>query len=381
MTSAPVRVLHVITGLELGGAETMLYRLITSFPKSEVETAVVSLRSEGRFGGDLTARGIPVRTMGLFGPRDIVRAFRGVRAAARDLEPDVIHGWMYHGNLAASLAAGRRKPTIWSIRQSLPDVSRERAGTRLAIRMGARLSSSVASVTYNSGRAMADHAAIGFQGQSLLIPNGFDTTRFRPNPEARRAWREEHGIVEGGPVIAYLARWHPVKDHRTFFAAVGKIAARIPGARFVLAGTGITTSNGELLTLIDRWGLRHRCLLLGEVANVPSLLAGVDLVCSTSRNEGFPNALGEAICAGVPCVTTDAGDAPLVVGDHGAVVPVGDPERVAHACLEVLAWPEEERARRRAAARDRAVRDFDLGAVARRYLSLYHAVRRGRVDE
>lgn len=371
-----MRILHVITGLDTGGAETMLLKLLTVHVSAGVECAVVSLGGEGTLGPRIGALGVPVLGLGLSRRMPNPAALLTLLRFVRRFDPQLIQGWMYHGNLAASLAGlgtRRRVPVNWSIRQSLYDLAAERPATAILIRLGARLSRRPAAIIYNSETSAAQHEALGYAATDRhVIPNGFDCDAFRPSEATRQRVRAALGIAEDAVVIGLIARWHPMKDHRTFFEAAAPVAARHPSARFLLAGSGISADEPGLTQLIAEHGLQSRVLLLGERADVAELTAALDIACSASaRGEGFANVIGEAMASGVPCVVTDVGDSARIVGATGIVVPARAPAALADAIGGLIDAGPERRRELGAAARRRVETEFSLPAVAERYLELY----------
>lgn len=369
------RVMHVISGLSTGGAETMLVKLLSTLDRSRFEPVVVSLQGRGTMGSRLEAAGIDVETIGLRTATDLPAALWRLARAARRYEPDLIQGWMYHGNVAALLAAAaasRRSPVIWNIRQSITSLNAEKPATAFVIRRGARMSGRAAAIVYNSRNSARQHEDIGYRADRRhIIPNGFDCDRFAPSPELRHRFRSELGVADDVPLIGLLARYHPVKDHANFLAAGARLAADTPRARFVLAGHGVDPDNAALMKLVDELGLRDRVHLLGERADTNALLAALDIATSSSRDEAFPNVLGEAMACGVACVATDVGDCRVVLGDSGIVVPPRDAAALAAAWRALLEGGAEERRRLGSGARDRVLEHYSIERVAEAYAALY----------
>ncbi len=369
-----MRVLHVITGLRTGGAEHMLLKLLAASPDQAGDRMVVSLTDKGAVGPRLEALGIGVVSLGmrrLPDPLSLVRLARRIDAFA----PDVVQGWMYHGNIQASLArplSRSRAPVAWTIRQTLYDRAAERRLTRVAIRLGALLSRRAAAIVYNSELSARQHEAIGYDAaRRAIIPNGFDCERFRPMPEARAQVRAALGIAAGVPLVGLVARYHPMKDHRGFLKAAAIVARRYPAVHFLLAGAGleILAESAELRALGDR------VLVLGERSDMPSLTAALDIACSASaRGEGFSNALGEAMATAVPCVATAIGASGELIGDTGVLVPPSDPAALAAGIMDLLAVGETGRRALGEAARLRVVQRFALADVARRYDELWRGL-------
>lgn len=370
-----MRVVHVITGLATGGAEVMLRKLLASMDRDRYESYVISLVPGGRLAAEIAELGVPVielgMTRGIPSPLAFYRLFRAVRR----IRPQVIQGWMYHGNFAAWLGwwmCGREAGLYWNIRQSLYDLSREKLGTRAVIRFCARHASDVKRILYNSITARRQHETIGYLPHlGMTIPNGFETDVFHPDPTAPTRLRDQLGIGPETLLIGLIARFHPMKDHENFLQAAALLYAHHPQARFVLVGNRVDLKNDTLRRQIGKLGLRDGVFLLGERSDVAELTAGLDVATSSSNSEAFPNAIGEAMACGVPCVVTDVGDSADVVGDTGLVVPAADPAALADAWAAMIEMGVEKRRTLGEAARRRIEVRYSLPAIARAYEALY----------
>ncbi len=378
----PLRVLHVITGLRVGGAETMLANLLEHSGES-FESEVISLRELEEAGPPakrIEALGVPLRGLNMrpYFPNPLLvgRLANWIRRS----QPDVVQTWMYHANLiggAAAKLAGA--PVVWGIHHNAADFENLKAATARVVQVGGwasrRLPEAVVCVAEASRAA---HARLGYDPKKLVvIPNGFDTRRFRPDLEARRSKRAELGIPEDAPVVGMFARLHPLKDHQGFLRAAGMVQARLPQAHFVLCGEGVEPSNRQLAQWAAEAGLGERLHLLGPREDVPALLAALDVYVSSSKREAFPMVIGEAMACGTPCAATDAGDSALLIGETGRIAPVGDAQALAEAALGLLCLPPEERGALGAAARSRVEREYNLDGIVRQYAQLYRSLAQG----
>lgn len=370
-----IRVCHVITGLNAGGAEIMLRNLLAATDRGRFDPVVVSLLPEGLVAGAIRELGVPVHSLRLRGVWDVPAGVVRLTLLLRRLRTDVVQGWMSHANLmagaAARLAGGL--PVAWGIHNVNLDAGSNTRITRSAILVGGVLSNRLAGrIVYCAEAARLSHVAAGYApSRGVVIPNGFDVEVFRPDPAARAAVRSELGLAADAPVVGLVARWDPLKDHATFVAAAGRLAAERPDVRFVLAGRGVDGENAELLRLMRMAGITDRCHLLGDRRDVARILATLDVSSLASRMEAFPLVVGEAMACGVPCVVTDVGDAARLVGSTGRVVPPGDAEAMAAAWGEILAMPPDARARLGLQARARIVERYSVGVAAERYQSLH----------
>jgi glycosyltransferase involved in cell wall biosynthesis len=363
----PIKVLHVITSLHVGGAETMLYRLLSARTRDSFDCMVLSLTTSDPFGGQLEAAGCTVKALGMrkFSPHRLLAAVPHARA----WQPDIIQGWMYHGNLAATFLQRFVLPQprmLWNIRHSLSDLRNEKPATRLVIRIGALLSRRPVQIIYNSRTSAQQHAALGYCSESShVMHNGFATDVFRPDPAAYRSVRHELDIPQGGLIAGMIGRYHPTKDHANLIAAAGLI--RDENTWFVLVGREVDAHNAGLISLIRAHNLESRVRLLGERNDTPRLNAAFDVAVSASRGEGFPNAVGEAMACGIPCVVTDVGDSGFLVGETGIVVPPGDSAALAQGIRIFLEANAEKRREMGVSARSRIVDTFSLYSVVRSY--------------
>jgi glycosyltransferase involved in cell wall biosynthesis len=372
------RLLVSTTGLATGGAEKQLARLLASM-KDRIEPAVVSLALRGPVSAEIEALGVPVWHLNLASTAGLPRAALRLVLLARRFRPDVLQGWMYHGNLAALLAAqslGRRVPVVWGIRQSLYDLSREKPNTQRVIRLGARWSSRPVAIVYNAHLARAQHEGIGFAAErGRVIGNGFDGKAWQPDDEARHSVREELGISPDAPLIGLIARYHPMKGHEVFLDAAVRLAERDPKVHFLLAGRDVTPTHPVFQPYAQVSALAGRLHLLGERADIPRLTAALDIASSSSSwGEGFSNVIAEALCCGVPVVATDVGDSREILGDAGLIVPVGDVGALASAWQRLLDAGPEARRTMGQGGRARVLQHYSIKAMAEAYLQLYDEV-------
>lgn len=375
-----MKVTHVITSLDVGGAETMLVKLLAGTSSDRCRSRVVGLLPEGRIGTRIRALGIPVDSLDMRhrapDPRGLVRLAR----IFREDPPDVVQTWMYHadlmGGLVARFAGG--VPVVWGIQNTVLEAEWSPLLSRATLRACARLSRCLPNQIICCSEAAADaHARAGYaKDKMVVIPNGVDIESFRPDPGAGDRVRGELGLASGTPLVGLVARFAREKDHRTFAHAAGMVLRRAPDAQFVLCGAGVDDDNTELVGWLEVSGAREACHLLGLRDDVADLIPGFDVLVLSSITEAFPNVLGEAMASGVPCVTTDVGDARSIVGDTGRVVPPRSPEALAGGVIELLRLSRDARSDLGITARARVVADFSLGAIVERYLEVYEEIAR-----
>ena len=373
----PISILYLITGLEIGGAEMMLYRLLSGMDRQRFVPQVVSLvdLDRGPLSEKVQSLGVPLRSLGMRpgrpNPLSVLRLARWLQ----EDQPDVISTWMYHADLLGSLAArlAGNIPVAWGIHQS--DLSSEgnRWHTLQTIKACARLSAWLpARIVCCSESTWKSHAAIGYATDKMIvIPNGSDLATFKPDSAARASVRKELGISDEAPLIGLVGRFHRQKDHHNFVQAAALLHRRRGDVHFLLCGEDITWENPSLTRWIQEVGIKDQCRLLGIRADIPRLAAALDIAVSSSFGEAFSNVLGEAMSCGVPCVVTDVGDSALIVGPTGRVVPPRNPDALARALGELVELGPEGRSHLGIAARERIAQHFDLRDIIYRYQNLY----------
>jgi glycosyltransferase involved in cell wall biosynthesis len=379
-----VKILHAITDLDVGGAETMLLRLLEAATPGKFTPAVLSLMNphgahNGTVAPQIAALGVAISTLDMPRrhptPHNAWQLCRTMRAVA----PDLVQGWMYHGNLAATVGAWslrERVPVIWNVRHSVHDLAVEKPLTRLIIRLSARLSRLPRAIIYNSRVSAGQHQALGFDAErAVVIPNGFDTARFRPRPEAKARLCQELGIDPARIVVGMIARDHAMKDPSNLVRAIALLRARGHDVHLVLIGRGMDRTHADLVALVGELELGAGVTLVGERRDVAELCPGFDIAAlSSAWGEGFPNVLGEAMASGVPCVATDVGDCTWVIGPHGLIVPPQQGEALAHALARLIDLGPDARHQLGRAGRARILQHFSIHEVVRQYEALHQQV-------
>jgi len=371
--NAPIKVTHIITGLDVGGAEMMLYKLLAGLDRERVDCRVVSLIGGGEMADRIRSLGIPVSSLQMSGGVSALGGLFKLYGLLRTSKPDVVQTWLYHADLLGYVGAKlARIPAIaWNLRCSDMGESYYRGSTGVIIRALALLSAQPEAVVTNSEAGKNLHAKLGYRPRAWhIIPNGFELDKFRPEPELRALTRESLGYNDENVVIGLVGRFDPVKGHGVFLEAAKLLAASNPSARFVLVGAGYTPDNREL-TEASGAGLDKVVKFLGRRDDIPAVMASLDILTCASLGEGFPNVLGEAMACGTPCVATDGGDCARIIDDTGRVAPPSNPEKLALAWSEIIELGPQGRAELGEQARHRIAENYDLNIIVKKYETLY----------
>ncbi|MCZ4329542.1 glycosyltransferase [Castellaniella denitrificans] len=370
-----LRVMHVISGLLHGGAETVLFRLATA-PGGTVRHTVVSMRGEGVMGARLREAGVEVICLDMQGWTGNVHGLWRLYRLLRERRPDVVQTWMYHADLIAGLVARLAgiRAVAWGVRNSGVSLGESSRSSRIAAWACARVSAWVPGVIVACARKAAEvHRAWGYRADRVLVvPNGYDLDVWHPDAAGVAELRARWGVPEGAPLLGSVARWNPLKDHENLLAALALSVRTHPDLRCVLIGLGMSRDNADLIAMARHYGLLDHLIFLGRRDDVPVLMRALDIHVLSSKAEGFPNVVSEAMASGVACVVTDVGDAADIVGEHGWVVPPGDASALAGAIDQAVEavrdpqWPA-----RRDAARASVERRYSLRTMVDRYETVW----------
>lgn len=363
------KICHIITGLERGGAERFLFNLLTIGDLSKkTDNTVVSLMSEGYYGPLLKKHNIPLKCLNLNRGQINIRSALKLKQIIKNQKPDIIQGWMYHGNLAALLGTfitNKRIKLSWNIRLSLEIFSQMKFKTRLAIKLGAMFSKRANSIIYNSKRSLNQHRKLGFSSYNdFFIPNGFDTKKWKPNKSLKYKIRNSLNISNKARVIGYVGRGEEQKDLPKLFRVFDIIKKSHPNVILIAVGKNL-----------EKYALNSdRIIFLGERSNVEQIMASFDLLCLTSKAEGFPNVIGEAMLSGLPCISTDVGDVKNILGKTGWIVPTNSTTLFAKYLDNLLKMPEKELKNYGKSARELIINNYDINKIIEQYISLYNSI-------
>lgn len=336
-----LKVVHLISGLGQGGAETVLTRLVTH---SSQQNIVVSFSDEGVYGEVLKQAGITVHTLGMQSGKLRWQDIKRLMQLLKQLQPDVIQTWMYHADFFGGLAARMAgfKHIAWGIRNSGDSLKTSSKTSYYLARLSAVCSRFIPQRIVVCGEKAAQiHAAWGYCADKMVvIQNGYDLSKWQVDPIARSDLRQSWGITEETPVLGFVARWNPLKDHKSLLKAFALTKLSYPSAVLVLVGKGLGTENKELMSVLESFSLvlDKDILLLGQRSDIPAIMSALDIHVLSSIAEGFPNVVSESMACGTPNVVTDVGDAALIVGTHGWIAQPANPQSLADKMQEALAY-------------------------------------------
>jgi glycosyltransferase involved in cell wall biosynthesis len=364
-----MRIVHIITGLGDGGAEHTLFKICKydNFNKH----IVISLKGPGKYFLLLNKSGIKVYCLNIkfFSIHKIFSLIKLLHV----LKPDVVQTWLVHADFLGGIAARLAgiKNIIWNIRYSNFKIGKAKLTTILIIKILAKLSFSIPlSIIINSKKAKKIFTIEGYDRKKLkFIPNGFDLSILKPQKFQKISFKKKIKIKKLLPLIGNVARYDKKKDHLNLLNALSLIREKNINFFCTLVGSNIDKKNFILISEIKRLKLSNNVRLLGQNDNILQVMNGLDVfVQSSSYGEGFPNVVAESMACGTPCIVTDVGDAGLIVGKTGWIVPPNNPNNLAKAIEKAL---NEMRTKnwnkRRHKARLRIKENFNISKMLQSY--------------
>lgn len=370
------KILHIITGLSDGGAEAVLYRLC--YHDKVNLHIVISLMDKGKYGSLLEDMGVQVYCLDMPAGKIRFAALIKLYKLIRQLKPDVVQTWMYHADLIGGLMArvAGMDNVFWNIRHTTLEPSKSKKTTILIAKLCAYLSAFIPKgIVCCAQEAVRVHSLLGYKASKMIvIGNGYDLEFFKPNYDLMVKFRNELNVESGTVLLGMVGRFDPQKDHFGLLATLSAVKSSISDFKFSLIGRDLNITNTALNNEIKKLDLQSNLLLLDQRTDIASVMNGLDIhVLSSAFGEAFPNVLAEAMACGTPCITTDVGDAAVIVGDTGWVVPPKDPQALAKAMFEAIEEkqdnPQAWQARKKA-CRERIVDNFSI----KKMVEAYHQV-------
>lgn len=368
-------VVHVIAGLNTGGAEMMLYKLLSRSGRYDESVLCLGNNLDTPIARKILALGVKISVCGFSKKSANAGSVLKLRKAIKSINPDVIHSWMYHGNVASVLCHkwAPRSRLIWNVRHSLHDIKHETFFIKASIKINRFLSQMPDAVVYNSNTSALQHESFGFaSNHSVTLPNGFDCELFSPDAALRKETRGQYSVGDETLALGVVARYHEMKGHRVCLEAAGMLKKEGVDFRLFLIGAGLDKENRPLAQLIRAYEVEEQVTLLGEQGHLESFHRMFDVLISSSLwGEAFSNSIGEAMACAVPCVVTDVGDSASIVGDTGIVVVPADAAALAAGIVKLARLPIAERTALGMKARERVTDLYSIQKVAELYDDLY----------
>lgn len=319
-----MKIVHIIVGLNDGGAEANLFK-ICKYDRMN-EHIVICLMNKGKYGPLLIDLGIQVHFLKMKSDSLSVFFFLNLLKLLYFIRPDIVQTWMYHADLLGGIASRLVgiKNIVWNIRNSDLKKYKSKRRTIWIANILAKLSWWLPrAIVVCAKRAIVFHESIGYCKKKMhFIPNGYDFSIFASVKKQKYSIRKKLKIKKQIPLIGTVARFNPQKDHSNLLYALYKLRNQNIDFYCILVGENINENNKFLINLIKKLELKNYVKLMGNSNNIPKVMRELDLhILPSEYGEGFPNVVAEAMACNTPCVVTNVGDAALIVGKTGWVVP------------------------------------------------------------
>lgn len=356
------KIVHVITNFAgVGGAEMMLARLI-QYTEDQYDHVIISLMKTSEVYQSTLERCHWYYALGWNGFNTLGK-IQKLRNLLKQLQPSTVQCWMYHANVLTSLSilGLKHKPkVVWGIHHSLASPKDESISTKVALGLSKILSNQPDTIVYCAHSSLQQHQAFGFQNSNqCVIANGVFLNKFQPNLELHQP-----------TVIGFAGRYHTAKGYPYLFKTLGLL--KNENIIFKIAGSGASLNNMEVKALFEQYQLdSQKVQLLAQVSDMPMFYQSIDVFLMTSITEGFPNVLVEAMASGLPCISTDVGDAKYIVQDLGTIVPPRNPQALADAILQYAQKSQAEKQALKQATRERVEQNFSIEKVSEQYKAVW----------
>lgn len=356
-------ILHVITALKTGGAENMLALLLETNNSEKFEHIVVSIRPEGEIRHRIEKTGTKIFDLDVTGSFTSFVGVIKLSKLIRKLKPDIIQGWMYHGDLFSVLSlqlSKRRKKTklYWGVRCSNLDLNNYSLQLRIVIWLCVKLSRFPDLIIVNSESGINFHKSLGYHANNFkLIDNGVDINKFKFDENMRITIRNELKISIDTVVAIVAARNDPMKDYQTLLS----VLLKIDNCTVIVAGSGT-----EILPH------QANVLRLGRRGDMQNLFSAADfLISSSAFGEGFSNSISEGMSCSLPVVATDVGDSKRIVGNAGYIVSPKNRVELKEGIMTMLKLASTERKNMGESARKRISEKYTIQRTISKFKNIY----------
>lgn len=369
-----MKIIHVIIGLNVGGAELMLKRLVFHSQKTgQFQHSVISLTDTGIIGSDLEEQGIKVHTLGMKSVASVPKVFLQLKNLLKEIQPDVVQTWMYHADFLGGIAAKSVgiKNIIWGIRTT--DVSQGASKQTVYLsKLCAKLSYYIPDTIVCAARVSKDyHIGIGYdESKMIVIPNGFDVEALSSTKEEGLEVREQVGLSVDDIVIGSVGRFNPVKNQKLFVDVAAQLLKDFPDLKFMLVGRDNTIENEELVSWIKKYGITDSFKLLGQRNDIPNCLQAMDIFCLHSKTEGFPNVVGEAILSDTICVAANVGDVDVLL-DEESIASSNNVFGISNAIKNYLTYPKDKLLEKAIRNKNKVIDKYSMDVVLDKFHAAY----------
>ena len=372
--------MHIIASLDIGGAETMLSRLINHRPNLLKSTIVISLTNNGKIGRALEEIGVKVICLEMKNWLSIFKTLLKLKKIIRIERPNIIHTWMYHANIFGGIAAylAKNQNIIWSIRRS-QFTRKESLSTFIVMKIGAMFSSIIPkSIVHVAESGLKNHQKYGYKSNNtLVIPNGFDLEKLKYDQIVRKKIRNKLNLNDDQILVGSVGRFHVSKGYETLISSSVNVLKVHKNVKYLLIGRNLDEQNSILMKWINKTGFAENFIMVGEKQDIPEYMNAMDIFCLPSITEGFPNVIGEAMASGLPCVASRVGDVEKITGDTAILVEPNNNELLSKGLNKILSMDSKKRKIMGSKGRRKIEKEYPINLICEKYYNLYCLISSG----
>ena len=364
------KLVFISPGLDCGGAENILFNIAIN--KNLKDIVIISLTDIGFYGSLLQNQGYKVYSLNMKRNFLLVFKFIYLIILIKKFKPEYVHTWLYHANLIGGIAAkiAGIKKIFWSIHH---DYEYSNIIMMIEIKILTILSYLIPDkIIFCSGLSKRNHLKNGFKKLiSKTRENGISTSKFRPNKKYRSELRDKLNLTKDCFLLGNVSRYHPLKDHENLLKALSLINNKKINFKCILVGKGLSNRNKELVKKIKNFNLSDKVILYGNSFEIYKIMAGLDLHVLSSKKEAFGMVILEAMSTGIPCLSTNVGEAKSIIGNKDWIVEVDDPYSLAIKITNILKQKinlEDFST----LTRDRILKKYSIEKMIKRYKKIYN---------
>lgn len=368
------KVVHIINSLDKGGAELMLFKFLKNYKEENFSNTVICLNSSATMSSIFKQNNLNVMYIKTDNILDFFICIKIIFKHIQTIKPDLVMSWLHISDLIGILIKIKfpKVKLIWNLRCSSPEIKILGLRNWILVHFLSLFSKIPNCILANSVHGLESHIATGYLPQKQkVIPNGFDTNQFKPeNKTNLNFFKNKKNLASNDFLIGYVGKNSKIKGLDLFIKSAGIISKKYKNVKFIFIGKDLILKNKFMFNLLNSNNCLEKSILLGEVKDLENIICHFDILSLTSRSEGFPNVIGEAMCSGVPCVSTNVGDCKIIIGDTGLIVNSFEPIDIAKAWESLYKMSSNERKNLGNKARKRIISQFSLSNIVKQYTEL-----------
>ena len=363
------KIVYIINSTDVGGAENIFFNFVKELSKKDI--VIISLTCQGYYGKELKNKGFTVYSINM--KKNIFILFQIFKLffLINIHRPEIVHTWLYHSNLIGGIIAklSRVKKIYWSIHH---DYEYSNMLMMIEMKLLSVLSHLIPNkIIYCSYSSKENHIKNGYsQFESSIIENGICLSKFKSDSILRTKIRAKLKIKNDCFLLGNISRYHPLKDHDTLLKSLTYLKLKSKSFRCILIGNGLTEKNIDLVKKIEKYNLAKEIILYGSSNKIHQLINAFDLYILSSKSESFPVTLLESMASGVPCISTNVGDAKNIIGNSGWIVNPKDHYELGN-CIAKIIDKRDLLQEKSKLSKERVKEFFSLERMNYRYKKLY----------